>query len=79
MGDASSELGDFDLALSYYDDAANNTDNVALKIYALHKSSRLLEYQQKNADAVVLIEQIMDLDIQIAEKIGADKDLIRLK
>jgi tetratricopeptide (TPR) repeat protein len=79
MGDASSELGDFDLALSYYDDAANNTDNVALKIYALHKSSRLLEYQQKNADAVVLLEQIMDLDIQIAEKIGADKDLVRLK
>ena len=45
----------------------------------MHKASRLLEHQQKNTDAVVLLEQIMDLDIQIGEKIGADKDLIRLK
>jgi len=79
MGDAASELGDFDSALAYYKDAISNTDNATLKIYAMHKASRLLEHQQKNTDAVVLLEKIMDLDIQIGEKIGADKDLIRLK
>ncbi|CAA6830462.1 MAG: Tetratricopeptide repeat protein [uncultured Aureispira sp.] len=79
MGDAASELGDFDAALGHYQTASNNTKNLSIALYAKHKAGRLLEYQKKNEEAKKVYQEIMDADKQIGEKLGADKDLVRLK
>jgi tetratricopeptide (TPR) repeat protein len=79
MGDAASELGDFDQALEYYQDAASNTSNMPLKIYSMYKFAKLSEHQGKVAEAKKMFEEIMNKDSKIAESLGVDKDLIRLK
>jgi tetratricopeptide (TPR) repeat protein len=79
MGDAASELGNFDDALGYYEDAADYTENLALQIYSKFKLAKLLEFQKKNEEAKKVFQEIMDKDAQIGESLGVDKDLIRLK
>jgi tetratricopeptide (TPR) repeat protein len=79
MGDAASELNDFDAALGHYKTAGNNTDNLSLSLYAKHKAARLMEHQKNNEEAKKFYQAIMDADQQIGETLGADKDLIRLK
>ena len=79
MGDATSELGDFDAALGHYQAAGNNTKNLSLALYAKHKAGRLMEFQKKNEEAKKIYQEIMDADKQLGETLGADKDLIRLK
>lgn len=79
MGDAASELNDFDAALGHYKAAANNTENLSLSLYAKHKAARLMEHQKNNEEAKKFYQEIMTADQQIGEALGADKDLIRLK
>jgi tetratricopeptide (TPR) repeat protein len=79
MGDAASELNDFDGALAHYKKAAKNTENLSLALYAKHKAARLMEHQSKKEDAKTFYQEIMNADQQIGETLGADKDLIRLK
>lgn len=79
MGDAASELNDFDAALGHYKTAGNNTDNLSLSLYAKHKAARLMEHQKNNEEAKKFYQEIMTADQQIGEALGADKDLIRLK
>ena len=79
MGDAASELGDFEIALGHYAAAGNNTKNLSLALYAKHKSARLMEHQKNNEGAKKVYQEIMDADQEIGETLGADKDLIRLK
>ena len=79
MGDAASELNDFDTALGHYKMAGNNTENLSLSLYAKHKAGRLMEHQKNTEGATTIYQEIMDADQQIGEILGADKDLIRLK
>ncbi|MDC0230585.1 hypothetical protein OAK19_01335, partial [Aureispira] len=62
MGDASSELGNFDDALGYYQDAADYTENLAIQIYSKFKLAKLLEFQKKNEEAKKVFQEIMDKD-----------------
>lgn len=78
MGDAYSELQKMDEAINYYNKAADNTDNDALSIAAKYKAARLLEYQDKKEEAKKYYQTIMDMDAQLAEAMGVDKDLLRL-
>lgn len=79
MGDAHSELGDMDAALTYYEKAANNTINDALALYSKYKAARLMEFQGKAAEAKEYYQAIMDKDAKLAESMGVDKDLVRLQ
>ncbi len=79
MGDAASELNDFDAALGYYQDAAAYTDNLPLQLYSIYKAAKLSEHQGKTEEAKKFLQEIMDKDAQIGEGLGVDKDLIRLK
>lgn len=79
MGDAASELNDFDAALGHYKTAGNNTDNLSLALYAKHKAGRLMEHQKNSEGAKAIYQEIMDADQEIGATLGADKDLIRLK
>jgi tetratricopeptide (TPR) repeat protein len=79
MGDAASELNEFDAALGHYKTAANNTKNLSLSLYAKHKAARLMEHQKNNDGAKEFYQEILNADQQIGETLGADKDLIRLK
>lgn len=78
IGDAYSELQQMDQALTSYNKAAGNTDNTALSLYAKWKAARLLEFQGKKEEAKKYLQEIMDTDPQMAERLGVDKDLIRL-
>lgn len=78
LGDAYSELKDMEQALDYYNKAAGNTDNTALSLYAKWKAARLLEFQGNLEEAKKYLQEIMDTDAQMAERLGVDKDLIRL-
>ncbi len=78
IGDAHSELKQLDQALSSYDKASGYTDNLALALYAKWKAARLLEYQDKKEEAKKYLQEIMDKDPQMGERLGVDKDLIRL-
>lgn len=78
IGDAHSELQQMDEALSAYDKAAANTDNMSLAMYAKWKAARLLEFQGNVEEAKQYLQDIMDKDPETAERLGVDKDLIRL-
>lgn len=78
IGDAYSELKKMDKALASYNKAAANTDNTALSLYAKWKVARLLEFQGNTEDAKKALQEIMDTDPDMAERLGVDKDLIRL-
>ncbi|MGH1339148.1 MAG: tetratricopeptide repeat protein [Aureispira sp.] len=78
IGDAYSELKQMDKALASYEKAAGNTDNTALSLYAKWKAARLLEFQGNTDGAKKALQEIMDTDPEMAERLGVDKDLIRL-
>jgi tetratricopeptide (TPR) repeat protein len=78
MGDAASSLSKFDEGLGYYERAANNTSNLSLKMYSWYKAGKLLEHQGKNEEAKGFYTKIMENDSKAAERLGVEKDLIRL-
>jgi len=78
MGDAASSMGKFDEALGYYKKAANYTEIVSLKLYALYKVAKLYEHQNNLEDAKKYYQKIIDKDLAIAQSLGVEKDLIRL-
>lgn len=58
LGDAYSELGDYDKALSMYKKASNAEDNNVLTPYYLKKMGMLLEYQSKPDEALSAYKRI---------------------
>lgn len=58
IGDAYSELDNFDKAISQYIHAANSADNSFLTPIFLQKAGELLELQGKNAEATTHYERI---------------------
>lgn len=58
LGDAYSETQDFDTALSYYNKAANATDNELLAPYYLKKAGMLNEKLGNTADALANYKEI---------------------
>lgn len=79
MGDAASELQNMDAALGYYEQAAGNTDNLSVSLYAKNKLAKLLEFQGKTEEAKATYQAILDMDKQIGSSLGADKALVRLQ
>lgn len=60
MGDAYSELGDFDQALSFYEKAANTGDDALLTPYYLYKYGLLAKKQGNNSQAATAFQKIKD-------------------
>ena len=79
IGDAYSEVQDMSNAAKYYQYAADETDNIPLKVYAMYKSGKLMEFENKIEEALKIYESILEKDQQLAEKMGVDKDIVRLK
>jgi tetratricopeptide (TPR) repeat protein len=59
LGDAYTELGDFDKGISYYEKAAKYSDN-DYTAYYLFKTGLAYEHERKPADAKKFYEQIRD-------------------
>lgn len=78
MGDAHSELGSMDEALSYYEKAANHAANGAVTPYYLRKAGLLCEHTQKNDQAKAFYERIEKEYPKEADKLGVKKDIIRV-
>ncbi len=78
MGDAASSLNKMDEALGYYKKAANTTDNVSLSLYSLYKAGKLSEHKGDMEAARGFYTQILEKDKEIGERLGVEKDLIRL-
>lgn len=79
LGDAYSELGQFDKALSQYKSAANASGDDATAPYYLKKAGMLAEKLGKNAEALKLYEKIQadHSETEIGKSIG--KYIARLK
>lgn len=58
LGDCYSEKEDYDKAASYYEKAADHTDNNLLGIYYLKKLGMLYEYQGNNKAAIKAYERL---------------------
>ena len=78
LGDAYSELGDLDEALSYYKRAADTNENDVLTPYYLKKTALLLEKQQKLSEAAEYYEEIQENYPQSIEAATIDKYLMRV-
>ncbi len=79
LGDAYSELEDFDKALSYYQKAANGVDNELLAPYYLKKYALLSENQGNNENALDALERIRKDYPFSDEAAEAAKHLTRLE
>ena len=49
------------------------------RVYAMYKSGKLMEFENKIEEALKIYESILEKDQQLAEKMGVDKDIVRLK
>lgn len=78
MGDAASSMAKYEEGLGYYEQAADYTSNMSLKVYAWYKAGKLLEHQGKNEEAKGFYNKIAEKDQLAAERLGVEKDLIRL-
>lgn len=78
LGDAYSEIGDMSNAESSYKNAASASGNVSITLFSNYKLAKLLEFQGKHDQAVKAFQGIIDMDSEIAEQLGVDKDIIRL-
>ncbi len=77
LGDAYSELGDFDQAISYYE-SASNSDNELLTSQYLKKLGMAYEKQQKFGKALTAFEKIKTMYPKSAAGIEADKFIGRV-
>lgn len=79
IGDAKSEKGDMEGALSYYKKAANySPKNQAISPYFLRKAGLLSEKQGNTADAKAYYEQIKNDYPETATQMAIEKDIIRV-
>ena len=78
LGDAHSELGNFDEALDYYQDAASTNENEILTPYYLKKTALLLEKQQQLSEAAEYYERIQSEYPRSIEAATIDKYLMRV-
>lgn len=79
IGDAKSEKGDIDGALSYYKKAANYApENQAISPYFLRKAGLLSEKQGKAGEAKAYYEQIKNDFPKVAVQMAIEKDIIRV-
>ena len=62
----------------WVNNAASASDNVSISVFANYKLAKLLEFQGKHKEAVDAFQGIVDMDSEIAEQLGVDKDIIRL-
>ena len=60
LGDAYTELGNFDDGIKYYEKAAKFSDNEVYTPYFMLKAGMALEHQKKNDEAKKYYEQIRD-------------------
>ena len=60
LGDAHSELGDLDKALSFYDKAANSGEDALLTPYYLYKTGLLAKRNGNTSKALSALERIRD-------------------
>lgn len=79
LGDAQSELGDFDAAISSYKKATSGEINDALTPYYLQKLGLLAHRQGDNATAQSAFKRIQDEFAQSTESADADKYLAMLQ
>ncbi len=79
LGDAYSELGDFDKALNYYRRAANYSDNELLTPYYLQKMGMLHESQGNSAAAAQAYQEIKDKYPDSPAGRQIDKYLVRVE
>ena len=77
LGDAYSELGDFDQAISYYESAANS-DNEFLTSQYLKKLGMAYEKQQNYTKALSAYEKIKTMYPKSAAGAVADKYIGRV-
>ena len=78
LGDAHSELGNFDQALRYYKEAADTEENAVLTPYFLKKTALLLEKQQQLSEAAEYYETIQREYPNSVEARDIDKYLMRV-
>jgi tetratricopeptide (TPR) repeat protein len=77
LGDAYSELGDYDKALAMYKKASGAEDNNVLTPYYLKKWGMLLEYQSKPGEALTVYKRIKAEYPQAPDATNIDKYIIR--
>lgn len=77
LGDAYSELGDYDKAASLYSKAAKAEDNEVLTPYYLKKLGMLLEYQGDNDGAVKAYKEIKTSYPDAPDAANIDKYIVR--
>lgn len=78
QGDAYSEKGEMDQAISFYEKAANYAPNESLAPYFLRKAGLLAEHSQKDDQAKGYYERIEKEYPLAADKLGIKKDLVRV-
>lgn len=78
LGDAYSEQGDMDSALSYYEKAGFNSENNFLAPYYLKKYGMLCEREGKKAEALKAYQRIKDKFPNSTEGSSIDKFIMRV-
>ena len=78
LGDAYSELGNFDAAISNYKKAVNEGDNELLTSYYMKKLGMLYEHQGDTANALAQYESIKNKYPQSIEGRDIDKHIARI-
>lgn len=78
LGDAYSEQGNMDEAISQYEKAANTAPNEAMAPFFLRKAGLACEHTQKNDQAKTFYERIEKEYPKSADMLGIQKDIIRV-
>lgn len=78
IGDAKSELGQMDEALSFYEKAANFNPNEATSPYFLLRAGKLSEHTGKKDEAQKYYERIQKEYPAFGERVNIENELIRL-
>ena len=79
LGDAHSELNDFDQAFSYYKKATTTSPNEFVTPYYMKKLALLHQYQGDNEKALSIFKQIKEDYPNVLEASDVDKYIIRLE
>lgn len=78
LGDAESEKGNMDAALSYYEKAANYSPSEAVSPLFLHKAALLSEHTEKKDKALDYFKRIQAEYPNAAKRLKIERELIRL-
>lgn len=78
IGDATSEKGDMESALSFYKKASKQTSNATIASFALQKAALLSHNLGKLEDAKGYYELILEKYPKVAQQINVEKALIAL-